>query len=151
MHAFRSKKNDILIEITGKGLLPIIEELDSVVCCNDLDNDYANKMEEYWIHQFKSWGYALTNIVGVKRNYKEAQKIKWENHDREFGALVNRADRLRWELRFVEQRVMPEQMNTPLGRKCWRFDIQKEKDIIGRELFALEKEISQKRKKYYNL
>lgn len=49
-----SKQSKWLKSLTSKGLLPIIEQIDSF-------NDNGDDLEFYWIWQFKSWGFDLNN------------------------------------------------------------------------------------------
>jgi group I intron endonuclease len=55
-----------------KGLLPIIEKLEII-----LDNDCWKNREQYWIAQFKSWGFNLTNMTdGGDGNQNQVMSIE---------------------------------------------------------------------------
>lgn len=53
----RSYKNSWIQSLKQKGLKPIIEEVDIV------EEDSWEFWESYWISQFKSWGFNLTNMT----------------------------------------------------------------------------------------
>jgi hypothetical protein len=149
-NSFKSKKNDILAEILSAGLSPLIEEIDCVTCKSSKDETYANSVEEYWISQFRAWGFTLVNVSGIKRKYKESLKITWERHDKEYSLLEENKYLLGRKLRAAEAKSMPPQMDTPLGRRCWAFDIKKERESISYELEVVTKKIKEKEKQYYN-
>lgn len=60
-----------IISLKNKNLLPIMEELDS---CEDY---LSEQIEKYWISQFISWGFNLTNLTsggeGIK-GYKHTEE-----------------------------------------------------------------------------
>lgn len=54
-HKSNTKKNTWLKSLKKKNLKPLIEELDA---CTELDWEF---WEQYWISQFKAWGFELKN------------------------------------------------------------------------------------------
>lgn len=77
MPLYKSNKNDILKTITSLGLFPLIDEIETIQCKNELDEILVNNFEEYWINQLKSWGFDLCNTYGIKRKYRNNPIIKW--------------------------------------------------------------------------
>ena len=70
-----------------KGLIPVIEELDT---CKD-KNKLAN-LEIYWISQFKSWGFRLLNMtdggdssIGYKHTEETKNKISEKHKGKRVG------------------------------------------------------------------
>lgn len=69
-----SKTTGYLVSL---GLQPIMHEIDS--CDND---QHKYRIEEYWIHQFRCWGFILDNKnnVAVKSTVK---KLRWPEGKRD--------------------------------------------------------------------
>ena len=75
-----SKRANWLTELRNNGLKPIIEAIDTT------DSDGSLKVEEYWINQFRAWGFKLYNsnnvvtygnsIVRRKGNNKHKREIE---------------------------------------------------------------------------
>lgn len=76
--SYFSKKNIIMQEILENNLKPIIEEVESYICTNANEEVFVNKMEEYYIIQFKAWGFNITNFHGIKTAYKPKALINWD-------------------------------------------------------------------------
>jgi hypothetical protein len=147
---YKSKKGDIIRNIANTGLKPTIEEVDRIECKSKLDEKRANDLEEYWINQFRAWGFDLVNTFGIKIKYKESLKIKWERHDKEFGNLLEREIFLKRALDRLYNKLMPDQMDTPLGRKVWIHDIKKEKTRLLAEIKETKERIFDKKTIYNN-
>lgn len=78
---FNSKKNTIIQDIILAGETPLIEELESFIVKSTEDEMEVNNREEYWMNQFKEWGFSMSNVEGVIRPNKKRPLIKWEVKD----------------------------------------------------------------------
>ena len=64
----KTKVNNWCLDLVNENMLPVIKEVDIV------EQTESNNIEEFWIHQFKSWGFELLNnnkIIRVKAKYSD--------------------------------------------------------------------------------
>ncbi len=79
----KSQKDAIIFDIISNGCCPIINEIDSVDCVYQEDEDRVSELEAYWMQQFKCWGFDITNVVGIEypqtkhRPFKNKLKENW--------------------------------------------------------------------------
>lgn len=57
-----------IIELRKQGKMPYIDELE--IFYDTPKSIYHNKIENYWIHQFRSWGFDLFNRLRTKNLFK---------------------------------------------------------------------------------
>ena len=69
-----SNKREIIKSIISLGEKPIIEEVESFTCNSINDKILINYMEEYWIGQYKAWGFPLQNVHGGRIEYINKEK-----------------------------------------------------------------------------
>jgi hypothetical protein len=85
----RSHKISWIKSLIVKDLLPIVEIVDEV------PKLYWEFWEQYWISQFKSWGFNLTNISpgGYNNNYKRTTETKQKMRISKLGTTLPKEQR----------------------------------------------------------
>lgn len=73
--ASKSYKNSWIIGLLNKNVTPVIELLDEIPYCDNWE-----WLEQYWISQFRVWGFKLVNLTdggdGNKNQYRSKESIE---------------------------------------------------------------------------
>jgi len=86
----KTKRVSWIKSLLNKELKPVIEQLDS---CN-FDN--WKQLEQYWIAQFRAWGFNLVNLTNGGEGaigYKHTEKQKLNNSLRNKGKIISQETR----------------------------------------------------------
>lgn len=87
-YRYWSPKKELLFDLTNRGIVPEIEEVDFVVCKTIEDHLYCLQLELYWISQFKAWGFEIVNIEGIKWS-GEATVLRAKQYVIEYKKMIN--------------------------------------------------------------